>query len=144
METPKEKAIKAAYGEHWDKVKDYVDEDGWCTHPDKNEMFPETDDLDSGYVSLLENTDKWMPTHLDRIIDNNGWTRIESEEDLPKDKTIDVIINDECYQGYIYEGQGGLFCCVENRYNSTEIAEIIEASYVTHYQPIETSKPPIF
>ncbi|WP_407505086.1 NUMOD4 domain-containing protein [Elizabethkingia meningoseptica] len=74
----------------------------------------------------------------------SDWTRIESEEDLPKDKTIDVIINDECYQGYIYEGQGGLFCCVENRYNSTEIAEIIEASYVTHYQPIIKPKPPIF
>ncbi|MCT3835901.1 hypothetical protein HZQ15_18775 [Elizabethkingia anophelis] len=92
MEIPKQQAIKAAYGEYWDKVKDYVDEDGWCTHPNKNEMFPETDDLDSGYVSLLENIDKWMPTPLDRIIDNNGWTRIESESDLPKPKGVEDVL----------------------------------------------------
>lgn len=88
--------------------------------------------------------EKWRPESLSGIENNRGWTRIESEEDMPKDKTIDVIINDECYQGYIYEGQGGLFCCVENRYNSTEISEIIEASYVTHYQPIIKPKTPIF
>ncbi|HFK5582127.1 TPA: hypothetical protein ACG0AV_002055 [Elizabethkingia anophelis] len=133
----KHEAIKAAYGEHWEKVKDYVDENGWCTHPDKNEMFPETDDLDSGYVSLLENTDKWMPTPLDRIIDNNGWTRIESEDDLPKEYGVKYFCfhkDGEIIIRTFFEHLGwGEFDC-----------EILDQAYITHYQPIETPKPPIF
>lgn len=30
MKTAKQKAIELAYGEYWEKVKDFVDENGWC------------------------------------------------------------------------------------------------------------------
>ncbi|MCT3673311.1 hypothetical protein HZQ94_08945 [Elizabethkingia anophelis] len=144
METPKQQAIKAAYGEYWaglsnEQQKYALENEGWI------KVTPSQYQMDMfSRLKLNKNTHSVRPKCLTGIRNNNSWTRIEGEEDLPKDKTIDVIINDECYQGYIYEGQGGLFCCVENRYNSTEIAEIIEASSVTHYQPIETPKPPIF
>ena len=72
----------------------------------------------------------------------NNWIKIESEHDLPINKFIDVIINNYPYQGYIYKGQGGLFCCVENRYNEIELEEIIEAKHVTHYQHIVKPKLP--
>ncbi|MCT4321832.1 hypothetical protein [Elizabethkingia anophelis] len=139
METPKQQAIKAAYGEHWDKVKDYVDEDGWCTHPDKNEMFPEIDNLlDSGYVSLWENTAKWMPTSLNIIIDNNGWTRIESEEDLPKDD----------YFGDLFEvgflDESGFFHHDKKRCSFKSLKWMYEKKLITHYQLVEKPKPPIF
>ncbi|MCT4261603.1 hypothetical protein HZP32_05695 [Elizabethkingia anophelis] len=146
----KQQAIKAAYGEYYKDYRRFIDENGFIYQSDL--FFPETgmkkDGVEAEIISVEKkhkwSNIKWRPMSLQGLENNRGWTRIESEEDMPKDKTIDVIINDECYQGYIYEGQGGLFCCVENRYNSTEIAEIIEASSVTHYQPIETPKPPIF
>ena len=47
----------------------------------------------------------------------NNWIEVKNELELPTNKNIDVIINDSPYQVYIYEGNGGLFCCVENRYN---------------------------
>ena len=124
----KSEAIKAAYGEFWEKVKDYVDENGWCTHPDKNEMFPEIDNLlDSGYVSLWENTDKWMPTSLNIIIDNNGWTVLNKD-------TYDNLDNSYYMWYNINNGDW-------------EVGDLDESflQEYTHFQEIKLPpKPPIF
>ncbi|AQX52523.1 hypothetical protein CMT42_15465 [Elizabethkingia anophelis] len=84
METPKQQAIKAAYGEHWERVKDYVDEDGWC-----NAFFGiaarDFDDTES-------KREVWRPKSLSGIETNQGWTRIESEEDMPKPKGVEDVL----------------------------------------------------
>ncbi|MDV3768125.1 hypothetical protein CMU26_01025 [Elizabethkingia anophelis] len=122
METPKQQAIKAAYGEHWDKVKDYVDEDGWC-----NAFFGiaarDFDDTES-------KREVWRPKSLSGIETNNSWTRIESEEDMPKEPghyfVMDIFRTEPCI--IVFE----------------ETLKKNWLEVVSHYQPIETPKPPIF
>lgn len=94
----KQEIIKEAYGIHYEEVKNFIDENGWCVqidyssgkevknHRTLNEMgFTQNDDLlDFGYFSN-ENKHKWRPKSLEAIENNNGWIKIESESDLPKD-----------------------------------------------------------
>ena len=67
-------------------------------------------------------------------LSKDNW--IEIDDKLPKEMPIDIIINGMPYQGWVYKGQGGLFCCVENRYLSKHVDEIVEVSRISHYQPI--------
>ncbi|MCT3693471.1 hypothetical protein HZQ92_18035, partial [Elizabethkingia anophelis] len=90
MEIPKLQAIKAAYGEYWDKVKDYVNKNGWC---DFKSVFGDIDNgkgLEGIELETMDNYDPkycyWKrPKSLSGIENNRGWTRIESEKDLPKE-----------------------------------------------------------
>ena len=127
----KQEAIKQAYGEHWDVVKDYVDKNGWVgqySAPIDISKLIECDLSDIGYY--------WRPISLQGIEDNNGWIKIESEKDLPKD-------NIECH-----------FIIKENN-KVTQIGRYhvgaksfnvgtIWFNEVAHYQPIAKPKPPIY
>lgn len=64
--------------------------------------------------------------------ENNGWIKIESEEDLPKEKFIELwIMAEDCivpiyyevYDEFSYDGSFG---------------------EITHYQPIIKPQPPIY
>ncbi|MDV3636742.1 hypothetical protein CMU84_16450 [Elizabethkingia anophelis] len=127
METPKEKAIKAAYGEYWDKVKDYVDEDGWC-----NAFFGiaarDFDDTES-------KREAWRPKSLSGIETNNSWTRIESEEDLPKDRNIEDLL--------IFTETGEILVASSKYLSDAEIRRYWIKT-VSHWQKFVKPKPPIF
>ncbi|HFK5565273.1 TPA: hypothetical protein ACG0AB_000752 [Elizabethkingia anophelis] len=144
----KQQAIKDAYGEHWEKVKDYVEDNGWIelysyncytdtVYTDLTEDLPFLKEL--GYERKYFNnghTHYVRPKSLSGIETNNSWTRIESEEDMPKEyknywcRTYNgdtkILRFDPEFKEWYYECNTGL------------------SFTVTHYQPIETPKPPIF
>lgn len=93
METPKEKAIREAYGEHWEQCKYKIDSDGWLEcHELKPSLRMISDLLLEGKVN---NPYKFRPKSLQGIETNNGWTRIESEADLPTEtKSYHVMYKD--------------------------------------------------
>ena len=142
----KEDKIKEAYGEYWESVKLLTDENGFICQ--STLFFPETVMMDKMEIQVKpfppDGRCYWRPMTLKGIENNNGWIRIESENDLPKDKSIDVIVDSKPYQGFIYEANCGLFCCIENRYNQNELSEIIEANLITHYQPIFKPAIPLY
>lgn len=97
-ENAKQKAIEAAYGIHWEKVKDYVDENGWIVKRRYN-PFSENLEIDRTEMLDLENIFEYKTFHagneisvrpksLSGIETNNNWISIHSEDDLPKEKKM--------------------------------------------------------
>ncbi|HFK5596397.1 TPA: hypothetical protein ACG0AT_000944 [Elizabethkingia anophelis] len=149
----KSEAIKAAYGEYWERVKDYVEDNGWIelysyncytdtVYTDLTEDLPFLKEL--GYERKYFNnghTHYVRPKSLSGIETNNSWTRIESESDLPKEKgDYWVVWNGKIIVQYWFRDNP------DNPYNdmvqNNQVFSWMQA--VTHYQPIETPKPPIF
>lgn len=85
----KEEKIKDAYREWWDKMKSFVDENGWfdknafCIIRLKYEDVCATVD----FVHDLS-TDEMIPKEIQGIRDNNGYTKIESEKDIPEEEGV--------------------------------------------------------
>ena len=110
----------------------------------KKELVKEA--FDYGYTSYHEcNTDLDYEQHLEdcyvSILDseyenNNGWIKILSEEDLPKELYIkaDVIKNNKTYIHCDYRG--------DNIWWNYEHKILIENA--THYQPIKKPLKPIY
>lgn len=125
----KTETIKAAYGPHWDKVKDHVDEDGWCFN---NSLRPDAKDAYFSYVTNYKYCDKWRPKSLSGIEDNNGWTKIESEEDLPQSRGTYYFF--ERYQEEIV---------IRENWERGITNNIYALAYFTHWQKIYKPKKPI-
>lgn len=123
----KQEIIKQAYGERWEFVKDYVDENGW---------FPDSILGDAIWVlsecerEFINNELHWRITSLKGIEDNNGWIKIESYQDLPK----------ETGHYWVKRGReiGVNYIIVPESFHSCFLANL------THYKPIEKPKPPIY
>lgn len=62
---------------------------------------------------------------------NNGWIKIESEDDLPKDS----------FNYYFYCSNGAVMTGNDLEYYKKYIIPELKAS---HYQPIVKPKPPIY
>jgi len=117
----KQEAIKKAYGEHWETVKDYVDENGWFEVKKVVGSFWQTKlELD-----VIESPRRVRPKSLQGIENNNGWIKIESEADLPKNTTFSHIIkvDGSQYIQSIYRHKGFI-------------------GEITHYQPIQKPLKP--
>lgn len=132
-----------------DKIN-YCLSTGWCVSYCVNGIndviseFPTVEDkieFESCSYDIL----KWRPKTLQGIENNNGWICINSEDDLPKNESIDVMIKSEPYQGYVYQGYKKWYCILENRYGSKELDddESIPAAEITHYQLIIKPKLPL-
>ena len=122
----KQEAIKKAYYNNWDKVKDYVDENGWIFWSDKNPIGI----YNNRYLEYKEeNPNYWRPKSLQGIENNKGWIKIESEYDLPKNEGSFWVINDENK-------------IVEMEYFPKY--KCFTEQNISHYQPIEKPKPPIY
>ena len=71
----KQEAIKKAYGEYWEAVKDFVDENGWIDFLEDIQrimyFFHDSDNIE-----VFKST--WRPKSLQGIENNNGWIKIES------------------------------------------------------------------
>lgn len=116
----KEQAIEEAYGEHFEKCN--PDENGWSLS-DNSAFYPEIE-------FSPENHYYWRPKSLQGIENNNGWVKIESEEDLPKD----------------LDGLYHLTHIDKQKFLPSESYFILEKLWrsktITHYQPIKIPKPP--
>lgn len=141
----KQEKIKEAYGEYWETVKNYVDESGHCTMYDKStkvspnflELGMSREYVESKIESGLDNDSNliWRPKSLQEIDHNNGWIKIESESDFPKETiTCWFMSQGESFLGH-YNSDFNIFVFSSVLFNVNE---------VTHYQPIQKPKPPIY
>ena len=122
----KQEAIKNAYGECWEKVKDYVDNDGWINNSIPKFTFGQLKNLDLEY----KNDVFFRPKSLQGIENNNGWIKIESEADLPNNEKVWIYTSNN---RVLISSKAVLNWVLKNPDNK-----------ITHYQPIEKPKPPIY
>lgn len=126
----KQKAIEKAYGEHWEAVKDYVDENGWFNSHQIFYFGSKEEKVILDIVCGLE-TEKSLdfqcirPKSLQGIETNNCWQEIYSDGRIPNQ---DVWLIDK--KGVIIFSPIDEFIPKEHNY--------------THYQPIQKPKPPIY
>lgn len=121
-----EEKIKEAYGEHYETVKNHIDDNGWCIL-NVSQKEPINDFAHHGETEWKPINGRvcWRPKSLQGIENNNGWIKIESEADLPKEEIT--------YWALI----GGEIEVVEN----WEITlSFHNKRTITHYQPIEKPK----
>ena len=143
----KQEAIKNAYSEYWENVKDYVDGNGWIKckdihyHKDLGLMRDQIHYIDNGKEWDNFEIISWRIPILQGIENNNGWIRIESEDDLPKEVTnCFIITNGEMYATKFYPKN------FKGWINVFTLDHVVGLGYksVTHYQPIEKPKLPIY
>lgn len=123
----KQEAIKQAYGEHWNEVKDYVDENGYANL-----------DYSFTYEDIgleLQENGNWRPKSIQGIETNNGWIKIESEKDLPTERDMnDTLVIDK----------NGIMETVSSNTLKWVYSRNHWINYYTHYQTIAKPKPPIY
>lgn len=132
MNELKQEAIKKAYGEYWDKVKDYDYDNGWLSTKIISPIDLEYswNDIETKECSINVENVLFRPKSLQGIENNNGWIRIESENDLPKEKCRiwvkekDSTIIDICY------------------FTSSFFTPIHQTC--THYMLLDKPNPPIY
>lgn len=130
----KQETIEKAYGEHWESVKDFVNEHGYCTNwhiPNFGHCYPDF----SFHTDSYNGENIWIPSSIRNIENNNGWTKIESEQDLPeRDKDYNVI----AYDGRIY----GAWLTRNGNWLNNKHNDLSQLTNVTHWrEKIELPKP---
>ena len=116
----KQEAIKQAYGEHWDKVCEHVDKDGYC-HAYFGIQMQELQGIGKPKNEPL----KWRPKSLEGLEDNNGWIKLNG---LPNE------ITNRC----------SMWIMTKNGIEYLKENEFLPIGYASHYKPIEKPKPPIY
>jgi len=125
----KEEKIQEAYGEYWEKLKFCIDENGWFNQITKWQS------LDNYFHKDTIEGKSYLqrPKSLQGIENNNGWIKIESEEDLP---TTEI----DCH--IIYNNNLMTFSVWDNVLKGFYIG--IVKQNPTHYQPIIKPQPPLY
>jgi hypothetical protein len=123
----KEEVIKAAYGEHWEYFKDkQFDDNGYAMfeqNDDNHKIWEEITMQEHPYAMRV-----YRPISLSGIENNNGWIKIESEADLPKESCRIWVVDKK----------------------NIELIHFTNSFYTpihktcTHYHPINEPKPPLF
>lgn len=129
----KQEAIIKSYGDQWFFIDKAIQErilkaEGWTYELNVLWFKGETQ---------RSNSESWRPLPLKGMDNNNGWIKIESEADLPKediDALFFIVTNGDQYTGEFKSGHG---------YFKSEYGTIYDHE-VTHYQPIIKPKPPIY
>ena len=116
----KQEAIKKAYGENYI----HADINGWIRFG----MYVPTD---LGIENYDDIDGFWRCKSLQGIENNKGWIRIESKDDLPKEEGNYFIVRSNNEVGTSYFIPNNDF-------------SVIDWRYITHYQPIEKPKLPIY
>jgi hypothetical protein len=136
----KEEIIREAYGEHWEHVKDIkskffnnpFEANGWIIMEKyfySNTKLQDLCEMSGGYA---------RPKSLSGIENNNGWTKIESVEDLPH------LFGD---YHIVYKDTGDVSECCYHSLVTTQDRELQDKwwmDFVSHYQPIIKPKPPLY
>lgn len=122
----KEEVIKEAYIEYWEQLSDSakfhaLNNNGWLHY--NHILFANGTLLDCIEMDCLSNIDTFRPKSLQGIENNNGWIRIESEANLPKETGYYHVINKK----------GKYF---RKRYLKHMDSQNEKWKQVTYYQPI--------
>lgn len=125
----KQEKIKEAYGIHFEEVKYSVDENGWVSFGNSNAFR-----LDGKMEQEVDSYNgKFRPKSLQGIENNNGWVKIESENDLPQKTIYKENIN------WYYGGRfldNGDFIYLDYRLDFTKLWEHYKFETITHYQSV--------
>lgn len=134
-EEAKQQAIINVYGEYYEQFRKYIDKNGWIAQSDI--FLPSLDLPDSFEVEVKgfppKGATKWRPKQLQGIENNNGWIRIESENDLPKDDIDCHFMSGKYLYNGLWDNELKSFYC-----------GLDKVRIVSHYRPIETPPKPIF
>lgn len=123
----KEEKIKEAWGENWSKISKENQKKALKNNGFVSQYFEDLLTIDKRERKLFE----IRPKSLQGIETNNGWVKIESEDDLPKEK-CDLLVYPEFENQFVF-----------HFYNDKKCKEVLMQNH-THYQPIEKPKPPIY
>lgn len=128
----KEEIIKEAWGVHY--AYD-IDENGFRKYSEFDKYHLEQWGNEYFEKSYNEISKEWCvrPKSLSGIETNNGWTKIESESDLPS--------NDFEYKVGTMVGEK--FYLSKGVYEKDEVVRSWYSNKITHYQPIQKLETPI-
>ena len=75
--------IKKAYGEHYEQMKPFINENGWF---DKNSFYNNKFDFNYEELdkSFTHKEDFMRPIELNGLDNNKGWVKIYRENDMPQ------------------------------------------------------------
>jgi len=130
----KEEKIKEAWGEYWERLSDVqkllaLDNNGYTSIGYSEYQSKLHVDLKKS--KLFDVDANTRPKLLQGIETNNGWIKIISEKDLPKEK-CDLLVYPEFENQFVF-----------HFYNDKKCKEVLMQNH-THYQQIEKPKPPIY
>lgn len=121
------------------ELERFIDEEGWCTMFDERETKVSPTFKELGFnedwcelvidTAMKEGCWVWRPKSLKGIETNNGWTRIQSEADLPSDNTKKYI---PCENGVPRDDYMLTLKDLTNGWN---------CGYITHYKAVDLSVP---
>ena len=128
----KQELIKEAWGEYYELVKNELDEHGRYSYYDDNSIKRKSKlwQFENIETHQISNLNLLIPSSIKGIENNNGWIKIESEEDLPKKGTNCHFILKNGFSGIFVDLDDSEYLTLRNR--------------GTHYQPIEKPKPPLY
>ena len=130
--------IAEEYGEHWEAVKNEMTENYFVPYRLVKNSKAITFDFKELHIVYGSPEIYVRPQSLAGIENNNGWIKIESEDDLPKLTINYHVLKNGTLTEVLYAGKNRWFVNGRNYPLTTEIAEI------THYQPIIKPQPPIY
>ena len=130
----KQEKIKEAWGECWNKLPNEAQEKAFKNNGFVDQDYEDLLTIDKRERKLFE----IRPKSLQGIENNNGWIKIESEEDLPKEKGEYWIVN-TIYKKPIMQMRAYTDCVFSEKRNKK-----FWLKYVTHYQLIEKPELPIY
>lgn len=141
----KQEVIQEAWGKYWDELKEFICENGWLSwgyrglYGDKNpaslgDMYRYCggeENHQSKYVTIPGSTTLFRPKSLAGIEKNNGWTRIESEDDLPTSGMKNYM--------YCVDGKPSVFVV-----NLRVLLSLSKDGMVSHYMALPSPEAPIY
>lgn len=133
----KEQKIQEAFGESWNLLSHSMQQHILNVHHwvdrSRNRMNLSPKDLNFDESTECEvHCEFWRPIQLKGIENNNGWIKIENEKDFPTKDDSDYWI--------IKNGKVQMFHWAKGE----TLNSVVWLSIISHYQPIDQPKPPIY
>lgn len=121
-------------GMDFSMIQDNVNEDGW--HVGDVDLIPESVYVKCTHYSKSLGKMAERPMSLDRVEHNNGWTKIESEKDLPVEDIClyKIMISSEIQDEGFYSDYHKCFINEDNKLIFN----------VTHWRPIVEIPNPLY
>lgn len=134
----KEEKIQEAWGDVWKELPSLQKEgalkhNGWVSHLgysiEDKDLVKKLYQISKKEGWLVCDQFTFRPVSLSGIEYNNGWIKIDSEEDLPE----------ESWNYWIMQNDGRI-SAMKDYFDNKKYYGVA----ATHYQPIEKPKPPIY
>ena len=141
----KQELIKQAYGKSWELCRPFIDENGFCVvFKDSdhefigvagNETHFKEHEIEGGQLnhSIFGKGISFRPKTLNGIEHNNGWTKIESENDLPVDHGC-------IYKVWLHKNDRP----ARSYYSLTDLIADYKHGIILHYKAIKEDRPPLY